>query len=116
MADAGERSLPGLDVVRIGDLGGVEARAEQEQRQIRDQIADGPDLALEAVTLAEQHRERVPTPVAEGRKAYGDHAAIRRGSGKSSGIGGRLEHDGGLDSAWQQLAVGEIKQRHRGPP
>ena len=34
--------------------------------------------------------------VAEGGEANGDHAAMRRGSGKGSGIGGRLEHDGGL--------------------
>ena len=116
MADAGERSLPGLDVVGIGDLGGVEARAEQERREIRDQIADGPDLALEAVALAEQHGERMAAAVAEGREANGDHAVLRGSSGKGSGIGGRPEHDRALAAAREQHAVGEIKQRHREPP
>ena len=91
VADAGQRALPGLDVIGIGDLGGVEARAQQERREIRDQIADGPDLALEAVTLAQQHGERMAAAVAEGGEADGDGPARRRGSGESRGVGRRFE-------------------------
>ena len=116
MADAGQRSRPGLDVVRIGDLGGIETRAQQERREVRDQIADGPDLALKAVALAEQHGERMAAAVAEGGKADGDHPAVSGGSGKCRGIGGGLEHHARLAPARQQNAVGKIKQRHREPP
>ena len=61
-------------VVGIGDLGGVEAGAQQERRKVGDQIADGPDLALEAVTLAQQHGEAEwprPSPKAGKRMAIG---------------------------------------------
>ena len=97
-----ERCLPGSTSFGIGDLGGIEARAQQELREVRDQIADRPDLALEAVTLAEQHGEAMPRPSPKIGKRMAIGAGIRRGSGKSSGIGGRLEHDGGLGSARQQ--------------
>ena len=116
VADAGQGPLPGFDVIGIGDLGGVEARAQQKGREVRDQIADGPDLTLEAVTLAQQHGERMAAAVAESGKADGDGSASRRGSGESRGVGRRFEQRIVVARAWDEIARVKIKQRHRGPP
>ncbi len=107
---------PGLDVVAVGDLGGIEARAHQEWREVGDQIADGPELALEAVAFAEQHGERMPAAVAEGGKADGDHAARAGRRGERRAIGGRLEHRCRLVAAIEQSSADKIKQRHKEPP
>ncbi len=116
VADAGQRPLPGFDVVGIGDLGSVEARAQQKRSEVRDQIADGPDLALEAVTLAQEHGERMPAAVAESGEADGDGPARRRGGGESRGVGRRFEQRIVVARAWDEIAGVKIKQRHREPP
>src|SRR6478672_532500 len=91
MVDAGERPFPGFDVVCIGDLGGVEARSEQERSEVWNEITDSPDLALEAVTLAQQHRERMAAAVAESGETDGDGAARRRGGSEGSGVCGGFQ-------------------------
>ncbi len=111
------RRLPGRRLLGIGDLGGVEAGAQQELREVGDQMADRPDLALEAVALAQQHGEADAAPVVEHGKADGDGPRIAgRGGGKSLAVGIRLEQGRGLGRIGQQRARRKVKQRHREPP
>ena len=93
MLDARDRRLPGRRLIGIGDLGGIEARAQQELREVGDQMADRPDLAGEAVPLAQQHRQADAATVTECGKANGDRSGIAaRGSRKRGRVGIRLEH------------------------
>ena len=115
--DARHRCLPDARLLGIGDLGGVEARAQQELREVGDQIADRPDLALEAVPLAQQHGEADAAPVAEGGEADGDRPGIAAGRGSElARVGGRLEQRRDLGRIGHERTCGEIKQRHKGPP
>ena len=80
-------------------------------------MADRPDLALEAVTLAEQHGEADAAPVVEHGKPDRDRTGIAAGSGGERGaIGVRLELRRGFGRIGDERARGEIKQSHKGPP
>ena len=114
--DAGERPPPGLDVVAVGKLGGVEARAQQEGGEVGDEIAHGADLAGKAMALAQEHGERMAAAIAESGKANGDHPARGRGRGQRRGVRRRLEHRVRLARLTAQCAGHKIKQRHTTPP
>ena len=80
-------------------------------------MADRPDLAGEAVPLAQQARQREAAAVGDHGKMNGDGAGIAGGSGgQRPAIGIRFEQRRRLGDIGQQRARGQIKQRHRGPP
>ncbi len=85
--DARQRAPPRLDIVGIGDLGDIEARAQQKRREIGNEVADRPDLAREAIPLAQQYGKRMAAAVAEGGKANGDGPTRCRSSGERRGVG-----------------------------
>ncbi len=115
--DARHGSLPDARLLGVGDLGGVESGAQQELREVGDQMADRPDLALEAVPLAQQHGEADAAPVVEHGEADGDGAGISsRRSRERVPVGVRLEHRRHLGRIGHQRACGKINQRHREPP
>jgi hypothetical protein len=116
VANPRQCGLPRLDLAQVDELGGIEAGAQQKGRKVRDQIAHGPDLSSEAVTFAQQHGERMSAAVAEGEETDGDHAASAGGRGQRRGIGGRLQHRGGLARTLTYSTGGKIKQRHTTPP
>ena len=116
VTDVLQRSLPDLGIGRIGDLHRVEAGAQQELRKIGDQLTDRPDLALEAVTLAQQRGEAVAASIGEHREIDGHRPCACCRCGKRRIIGGGVQHRFGRRPSGDQRTGGEIKQRHRAPP
>ena len=117
VADALERGLPHPRRVGFGDLGGVEAGAQQELAVIRDEVANRADLALEAVTLAQQPGEREAAAIGEGRERDGNRPGIASGGGgKHAVIGRRLEYRGNVFRIGDERRRGKINQCHREPP
>ena len=90
--DPRKARLPHRGLLGIGDHGRIEARAEQELREVGNEMADRPDLALETVTLAQQHGEADAAAVVEHGKPNRDRTGISAGSvGERGPVGVRLE-------------------------
>ncbi len=111
-----QRRLPGRGLLGVGDLGGVEARAQQELGKVGDQIADRPDLAGKAVPLTQQDGEADAAAVAEGRKADGDGPTLCHSTGERRGVGRGFEQRIVIARARDDGPGAKIKQRHKEPP